>query len=1259
MKDLYEVLGISRDASAQEVKKAYRTLALTEHPDKGGTGERMGLINEAYEILSDSSKRRDFDEDWKTFQESDVDTDYKEVVHEQLTSGDTLPYSYLFRQQHDTLIAQYKQNPLTAYESKPLPAFQSGMYSFTEHEGTKSETIHDVFTLIRQKTAQEIEKKSQEKSKTERIPLNPALAIKRFMQFLSGYYFGHELTTLNEYLADEIKNIKKDKQPASELPLYEGILELTLLAEHQITPGTLIYSVNKLTNFAQTAHPDVLSYLIPVFYDPLFRNLYAQALHLYWQEKPDIDLLKPYNGLHDAKELLILLKERLTKGSKNEHLSPLIRYVKLLYQFEKDADSTTTQKQTADVCREGAFHFLDWVPVFIEQGSRAILANIFLQIGLRFQEASRLEDCPAVQMADEQLALKMYLTAAGIGRNATPDVELYANTHVVHYLSSFKFQEAALDDIILSLKKRTTMLADMFPFFESHQSNIALLRQENKSLQLMRQVLHVLLRAYEYNKTHSDTRTIHHAPTTILYQAYEACLKNWYQEEYDPTLEQQFRLDLMEELLFENDWTFLDVEQRLDSPWIMVDRDQDGWMIPTRALPYKDNEGIQYKTINGAEINHKTGKINFFMTPWTSERPVYEKLFTQFDLEELLEKNIGGAIFSLDPVDPLKPYHPFNAMRFAPSSLAESELLNTMLLTDYVLKFMTTNQEVQGEYPFEQRPVLGMLKHLPLYLLRIIEAFQESKHAGALHRFWIEAEDIDLSLSDKDVEPKDIRRIHLGSLKMVVKKHRMERDIHGELKDVGDEVEGWPVYVLTPEEFQELKEGTRRINTHAMIFTHGKIRCSYWENHREIHKHVPLDYNETLMRLHIQPRAMDGKLLQNTSNMPLIYRATKEMARQTGLSHRYSPEFIFAHEFTTHYDEFAQYLPEFGRLKELSKMTVLIRYLKSIRESNQEALEALDFLLTDSDKLPLDTPSFKEYQRLHQAHCKQVTDVFLKLRCQVNSSALINQWTKQLNDIRGGLQQRTNYSIQQKVGIVDISVRFKLQNILREKYYSTAEEWIKCGESSLLVDALRMHNLKATAKSIHNTDFSEFHIELIIAALDNNDAVMQRIAVAKSRALLKNYRLEKETLEAGFLGIKLGAQDKEVDLKGQCFWVPASVRHEVRKDEKTGLSRYSFFTYGGVNVQPKINVINGVNGALKGNAVGGGGFGGGGSGGGSGGFGKSNRVTVLVAGANKEQVRALLREERLPVTAEQARGIKEALKTGQMNNVRIHKMNNG
>ncbi len=279
---------------------------------------------------------------------------------------------------------------------------------------------------------------------------------------------------------------------------------------------------------------------------------------------------------------------------------------------------------------------------------------------------------------------------------------------------------------------------------------------------------------------------------------------------------------------------------------------------------------------------------------------------------EMLEKNISGAIFSLDPVDPYKSFHPYNLLRFSPSQLCESELLNTMLLTDYVLKFLTTNQEIQGQYPFDQRPVSSMLEYLPEYLRQIIKDFHDEQHVGALHRFWIEAEEIDISQAEDVTTGNDITKISLGNLKMVVKKHRMERDIHGELKDVGNEDEGWPVYVLTRQQMHELQLGVRIIDGYAMIFIYAEQHMYFWENNKILKDHVPVDYKETLIRLFKQPKNADGKVEQNTKNMPLLYRATKEMTHQAELSHRYSSEFIFAHEFTTHYDEFAQYLPEFG-----------------------------------------------------------------------------------------------------------------------------------------------------------------------------------------------------------------------------------------------------------------------------------------------------------------------------------------------------------
>lgn len=102
-KDYYKILGVDKTASQDEIKKAYRKLAIKYHPDKNAGNkqaeEKFKEINEANEVLSDAAKRKKYDElgeNWKYYQQSggqSQDFDWSQYANQSRNTGGQRTYS--------------------------------------------------------------------------------------------------------------------------------------------------------------------------------------------------------------------------------------------------------------------------------------------------------------------------------------------------------------------------------------------------------------------------------------------------------------------------------------------------------------------------------------------------------------------------------------------------------------------------------------------------------------------------------------------------------------------------------------------------------------------------------------------------------------------------------------------------------------------------------------------------------------------------------------------------------------------------------------------------------------------------------------------------------------------------------------------------------------------------------------------------------------------------------------------------------------
>jgi hypothetical protein len=76
----YEELDVSRNATTEEIRQRYRILAQLHHPDKGGDEEIFKRIKLAYEILSDTIRRKEYDKTGKTHPTRDIRNESLEII---------------------------------------------------------------------------------------------------------------------------------------------------------------------------------------------------------------------------------------------------------------------------------------------------------------------------------------------------------------------------------------------------------------------------------------------------------------------------------------------------------------------------------------------------------------------------------------------------------------------------------------------------------------------------------------------------------------------------------------------------------------------------------------------------------------------------------------------------------------------------------------------------------------------------------------------------------------------------------------------------------------------------------------------------------------------------------------------------------------------------------------------------------------------------------------------------------------------------
>jgi hypothetical protein len=263
----------------------------------------------------------------------------------------------------------------------------------------------------------------------------------------------------------------------------------------------------------------------------------------------------------------------------------------------------------------------------------------------------------------------------------------------------------------------------------------------------------------------------------IKYQLYENDLR-WFcpVEDKDATRERA-----MEALLQAKGLSWSDISDSMCS--VLSPRTPDGWLLQQKHL----GGNLPFATLTGFELNTDFNnpfiKLNAIPAGHTNNG-----LFSANDVKNIFQipkKDLFPIFFSLDSPSGSQHFHPFQQLRFEPSSLQSTDILHTLLQTDYLMKCFSIGSDVSSKPPFKQRDCSeGLTAKLPPHLQKVLTPIAERGSCrNRTSRLWIQADEVEFKVKENGSQV----HYQFGAVKMVVRTSPQFPGPDGKLHDIDDE----------------------------------------------------------------------------------------------------------------------------------------------------------------------------------------------------------------------------------------------------------------------------------------------------------------------------------------------------------------------------------------------------------------------------------------------------------------------------------------